>query len=129
MNPKKEGLCRVSHRKQKKGGAIMRTVSYLSTLNGRVYVYLANAQVGEQFMQQAEDEGFTFNDGTLPTARCYDEVMAVNHDKTLNYVGANGHIAFGAGANTVGSEELIRVDYEKYLSGQKDYSFTGRHIN
>lgn len=101
----------------------MRTVSNLSQLNGRVYVYLANAQIGDQFMQQAEDEGFTFHDGTLPSARCYDNVMAINHDKTLNYVGTNGRIAFDAGAEAIGSERLIRVDYEKYLSGADNYSF------
>ena len=101
----------------------MRTVSNLSQLDRRVYVYLTNAQIGDQFMLQAEDEGFTFHDGTLPSARCYDNIMVVNRDKTLNYVGANGRIAFGAGAETIGSELLIRVDYEKYLSGDDNYSF------
>ena len=105
----------------------MRTIKKLSNVEGRVYVYLANAQVGEQFMQQAEDEGFTFQDGTLPSARCYDEIMAINHDMTINYVGTNGRIAFGAGAKTVGLENLIQVDYEKYLSEAKDYTFTNRH--
>ena len=101
----------------------MRTVSNLAQLGGRVYVYLANAQIGDQFLQQAEDEGFTFHDGTLPSAQCYDNVMAVNRDKTLNYVGTNGRIAFGAGAEAIGSERLIRVYYEKYLSGDDNYSF------
>ena len=101
----------------------MRTIKQLSNLDGRVYVYLANAEVGDQFLQQAEDEGFFFQDGTMPTARCYDEIMAVNHDKTLNYVGANGHIAFGAVAKTIGSERLIRVDFEKYHAGADEYYY------
>lgn len=101
----------------------MRTIKELSKLDGRVYVYLANAEIGEKFLQQAEEEGFSFQDGSKPSARCYDEIMAVNHDRTLNYVGANGHIAFGAGAQTVGTERLIRVDYEKYQSGADDYCY------
>ena len=101
----------------------MRTIKELSNYMGRVYVYLANPKVGEQFLQQAEEEGFTFQDGSKPSARCYDEIMAVNHDSTLNYVGTNGRIAFGAGTQTIGSEKLIRVDYEKYQSGAENFYY------
>ena len=47
----------------------MRTIKNLSKLNGRVYIYLANAEIGHRFMQQAESEGFTFKDGEKPTER------------------------------------------------------------
>lgn len=100
-----------------------RTIKELSKKNGRVYVYLANVAVGEQFLQQAEDEGFTFTDGTKPTERCYAEIMAVNGNLTINFVGANGRIAFGSGAKRIGDDELIRVDFEKYISGAADYSY------
>lgn len=82
--------------------------------NGRVYVYLANDEIGNKFMQQAENEGFTFNDGAKPTSRCYAEIMAVNDNYTINYVGSVGCIAFGSGAETVNGQKLIRVDFEKY---------------
>ena len=99
----------------------MKTIFELSQLEGRVYVYLANVAVGEQFMKQAEDEGFTFGDGATPTERCYAEIMAVNKDKTINYVGTNGRIAFGAGAKKIGDQDLIRVDFAKYLAGEENY--------
>ena len=99
----------------------MRTISYLSTLNGRVYVYLADPETGTRFLKEAEKEGFSFGDGVKPTDRHYSELMAVNHDKTINYVGVIGHIAFGSGAETVNSEHLIRIDYKNYLSGMEDY--------
>ena len=101
----------------------MKTIFELSQLEGRVYVYLANVAVGEQFMKQAEDEGFTFGDGATPTERCYAEVMAVNKDKTINYVGTNGRIAFGAGAKKIGDQDLIRVDFAKYLTGEENYYY------
>ena len=101
----------------------MKTIFELSQLEGRVYVYLANVAVGEQFMKQAEDEGFTFGDGATPTERCYAEVMAVNKDKTINYVGTNGRIAFGAGAKKIGDQDLIRVDFAKYLAGEENYYY------
>lgn len=85
-------------------------------MNGRVYVYLANSDVGEKFLLQAEQEGFTFTDGAKPTERCYAEIMAVNRDITINFVGMNGRIAFGSGAKTIGNETLIRIDFEKYIS-------------
>ena len=60
----------------------MRTIRNLSKLNGRVYIYLANAEIGHRFMQQAESEGFTFKDGEKPTERGYEEIVAINHDGT-----------------------------------------------
>lgn len=104
----------------------MRTIKELSNLKGRVYVYLPNATVGTVFLQQAEAEGFTYCDGVKPTEREYEKVMAINHDGTLNFVGTNGRIAFGAGASAVGTEPLIRIDYEKYVTGAKDYSYCNR---
>ena len=92
-------------------------------MEGRAYVYLANDEIGIRFMQMAEDEGFTFGDGVKPTERQYAEVMAVNHNTTINYVGANGRIAFGSGAKTIGEEILIRIDFEKFISGDSDYLY------
>jgi hypothetical protein len=49
--------------------------------------------------------------------------MAVNGNKTINFVGTNGRIAFGSGAKKIGDQKLIRVDYEKYLTGAADYEY------
>lgn len=100
-----------------------RTITELSKMNGRVYVYLANVAIGEKFLQQAEDEGFAFADGAKPTERCYAEIMAVNGNKTINFVGTNGRIAFGSGAKKIGDDELIRVDFEKYAAGAENYEY------
>ena len=98
-----------------------RTISDLAKTDGRVYVYLSDDETGNRFLRMAEDEGFTFADGARPTERQYEEIMAVNHGKTLNYVGTAGRIAFGAGAETVGGERLIRVDFRKYAAGNPDF--------
>ena len=101
----------------------MRTINELSKLNGRVYVYLANAEIGNRFLRQAEAEGFTYHDGVKPTERGCSTIMAINRDKTINFVGINGNTAFGSGAKTIGSEQLIRIDGEKYLSGADYYLY------
>ena len=100
-----------------------RTLKALTKMDGRVYVYLENDEAGKAFLAQAEAEGLLFEDVAAPTSRPYATVMAINHDSTLNYVGANGMIAFRAGADTIGGEKLIRVDYEKYASGAENYRF------
>ena len=96
------------------------TIRELSKLEGRVYVYLATAELGARFMRQAEAEGFTFADGAKPTEREVASVMAVNPDGTINYVGAVGMMAFGA-AEKVGGKPLLRFEYgpvnvNEYLS-------------
>lgn len=93
-----------------------KTIRELSEINGRVYIFLRTPELGRRFLMQAEQEGFTFGDGEKPTARQYAEVMAVNRDITINYVGTNGRIAYGGGAVKIGSEPLIRIDYEKLLT-------------
>lgn len=101
-----------------------RTIRNISEMDGRTYVYLANDEIGNKFMQMAEDEGFTFGDGVKPTERQYAEVMAVNHNSTINFVGVNGRMAFGSGAKTIGEERLIRIDFRKYISDTNEYYYS-----
>lgn len=89
----------------------IKTITELSQLDGRVYVCFPTDELARQFMQQAEAEGFTFGDGVKPTEREAATVMTVNPNHTINYVGATGHMAFGAGVKTVGSRPLIRMTY------------------
>lgn len=98
-----------------------RTIRALGQLDGRVYVYLADEVTGRHFLEAAQAEGFTFSDGVLPTQRHYAEIMAVNEDGTLHYVGAVGRIAFGSGAKRVGESSLLRVDFQRYAAGEREY--------
>lgn len=81
--------------------------------SGRVFVYLANTEISRRFLQDAENEGFTFCDGAKPTSRRADNIMAVNEDRTINYVGFAGHVAFGS-ATEIGGRPLIMVDYQNF---------------
>ena len=97
-----------------------RKITDLLKLKGRVYVYLANKVIGQRFLQNAEQEGFTFCGGAKPTEREYDDIFAINKDMTINYVGFIGHIA-SRSAKRIGGERLFKVDYEKYCQNSKDY--------
>ncbi len=81
--------------------------------DSRIYIYLASKELGEDFLRQAESEGFTFGDGVKPTERHYESVMALNDDMTINYVGYIGLMAYGGGAKTIGGKALKRIDYRQ----------------
>ena len=98
----------------------MITLVDLLSLDGRVYIYLRSCLISRKFLQDAEAEGFTFCDGVLPTNRHESDIFALNKDRTINYVGFCGHVAFQA-AGTVSQQRLIKVDYERFLNGNVDF--------
>ena len=87
----------------------------LSTYIGKIYVYLATEDVGKQFLQDVENEGFTFCDGEKPTARTPANIMAINQNMTINYVGFVGRIAYQAASN-IGNKPLVKIDYQEIIS-------------
>lgn len=87
----------------------------LSAYGGRIYVYLDNSDIAKQFFRDAENEGFTFCDGINPTERTPANIMAINRDLTINYVGFIGRMAYQA-ANTIGNETLTKIDYRDIIS-------------
>ena len=100
-----------------------RTISDLLSADTRLYVYCCDKNISRRFMADAQREGFTFGDGAKPTERPTDDIIAINNDKTINYVGFVGHLAFKT-AFTVAGKALVKVDYKKYISGNKYYFYT-----
>lgn len=93
----------------------MRIVSELLNQNGRVYVYLSSEEICNRFLHDAEKEGFIFCDGVKPIERESTDIYALNQNRTINYVGFIGHIAFQS-AKKIGNQKLVKIDYEKYIS-------------
>ena len=92
-----------------------RIKSLLANNDGRIYVFLSDSIIASQCMADAEKEGFTFFDGVKPTRRTPANVMAINKDGTINYVGTNGRIAYQV-ANVIGKEPLIKIDYRDIIN-------------
>ncbi len=89
-------------------------------MDGRVYVFLRDETVRTRFLKDAQKEGFAFEDGCLPLKRKeVDDIYALNDDRTLNFIGFAGHMAFRC-AEEVHGEKLIRIDYERYVAGLED---------
>ena len=81
----------------------------------KLYVYLEDTETALKFAEDAENQGFLFGDGKKPTERTMEMIMAVNEDKTINYVGFTGFTVYGCKAKKIGEKTLIRVDYKKHL--------------
>ncbi len=80
---------------------MQKTLKQMNDEFGKYYVELNDAETGHRFLQDAQDEGYRFGDGALPTTREYANLMFVDTNQTIGYVGAVGHIAVGAGANSI----------------------------
>ncbi len=102
----------------------MKTISEIVKDSSRkYYFYLGDAETGERFRQQCAREGFTFGDGAPATARNSARVMNVRSDRTINYVGVCGMMAFGC-AREVCGKELVRIDFRKVLDGEEDILYS-----
>ena len=88
--------------------------------SNRIYIFLADDATKNLFTHNAIDDGFTFGDGATIDTRKLDDIMALNRDYTINYVGINGHMAFGVNAS-IGGKPLIKIDYQKYITGVENY--------
>lgn len=99
-----------------------RTLSELLDPNYKIYVYLGEDALRAQFMASAEREGFLFGDGEKPTNRKADEIMAINDDKTISYLGFIGNMAFHK-ATEVGGKPLLKIDYKSYKNGEINYLY------
>ncbi len=79
----------------------------------RIYIHLADQETVQRFVADAQEEGFTFADGAKLTDREISDIMAINEDMTVNFVGVVGHIAYQA-ANEVGGKPLVKIEYREF---------------
>ncbi len=91
-------------------------------LQGKIYIYLKDADTKKQFAQAAEKEGYRFGD-IAPTQAAPDDLIAMKDNEQLAHVGFVGRIAFqcNGGSNPKGS--FHRIDYAKYAAGEKRYYY------
>ena len=104
-----------------------RTIENLrNTVGGRIYIYLDNEKIGKRFMQDAENEGYRFGK-IKPTENGWSDIIALESKKQLSYVGFVGHVCFQCNGGDNGN--LTRIDYEKYVNGDKNFIFKGKPLS
>lgn len=106
-----------------------RTIKDLTDLQGRVFLYMSDSAIRDQFISDANEEGITYRDGVSLTEREPDAIMALNDNMTVNFVGFAGHMHFlQASTPEKQSNPLIRVDYGRYAAGDEYYIIQYRMV-
>ena len=82
-----------------------------------IYIYCKSSAIAKRFLADAEEEGFVFCDGTVPTSKDAVNLYALNGDFTMSYTGLVAHMMLGS--KDVGN--VMWVDYGKYMSGEKSW--------
>ena len=86
----------------------MQKIKDLINKEKHVYIILKNEDVAKKFMADAEAEGITFSDGTKPTEKTPDDIIALLPNGTICYVGFIGRMCCH-------SNQRICVDYREYI--------------
>ena len=94
----------------------MRTIKQLIGKEQKVYIVLKNKAIMFRFISDAEYEGITFGDKVKPTERTPEDIMALQADGTICYLGWAGRMCYHNR-----KQNILRVDYEKYILGEEDY--------
>ena len=94
----------------------MRTIRELIGKEEKVYILLRNKPIRYRFMADAAMEGITYGDGTPATDREVEDIMALTPDGTICFLGWAGHMCYHHSEGSV-----LRIDYERYISGAEDY--------
>ena len=77
----------------------------LLSTNKAVYVRTDTEEKALQFLQDSENQGFLFSDGSKPTDKNIASLFRILNNKTICYVGAIGHMRYQADTN------IIKVEY------------------
>ena len=94
----------------------MRTIKQLIEQDKKVYILLQSKAIQLRFMSDATREGITFGDGKEATERIVDNIMVLNNDGTICFLGYAGRLKYHYNKN-----QVVCINYEKYIQGDLDY--------
>ena len=95
----------------------MRTIKKLINTEKKVYILLKNKAIQYRFMSDAEREGITYGDNVKPTERKVDDIMALQPNGTICFLGWAGRMCYH-----YNKENVLRIDYERYIDGEENYN-------
>lgn len=97
----------------------MRTIRELINNEKKVYIFLRTKAIRHRFMSDAEREDITYGDGAKATEREVDDIMALQDNGTICFLGSAGHMCYHHS-----KKSAIRIDYEQYINGCDNYRIT-----
>ena len=97
----------------------MRELKDLVKDNEQVWIYCENESLQSKFLNQAETEGFMALNGQKPTELFHHQLYGINSDMTMGYLAIMiWCLSFPKDGSV---DPHLRVNYEKYISGEEDY--------
>lgn len=97
-----------------------RTIEALrNSMDGKIYVKTGSEAMFQRFLADAEAEGYMIGDKKPTESRASFDIKAIEYDKRIANIGTIGHIACQAGGGAIHI-----IDYERYVSGEKEYEVT-----
>ena len=94
----------------------MRTIRELIEKKEKAYILLRNKPIRYRFMADAAMEGITYGDGLPATDREVEDIMAQYPNGTICFLGWTGHMCY-----QLREDHVLRIDYEKFITGAEDY--------
>ena len=95
----------------------MRTIKDLINRDKRVYIFMRTKEIQFRFMSDAAREGIAYADGVKTTERAVDDIMVLQADGTICFLGFAGRMKYHHN-----KEKSVCIDYEKYIDGEIDYN-------
>lgn len=86
------------------------SISNLIDSERTVYIRLRDKAVQYRFMSDAEREDITYSDGSSPTGRAAEDIMALHPDKTIAFLGWAGRLRYHHIKDTA-----VNIDYAEYI--------------
>ena len=100
-----------------------RTLSELrNELEGKLYIIIKGEGLQRQFLVDAESEDFRFGK-IKPTDNLPDDVIAVEYDKQLSYVGFAGRTALQCRGGDCAVGYFHVIDYGNFKCGDDDFYY------
>ena len=101
----------------------MRTLRSLLENNSQVWIFCRDENLQIAFLEQADKEGFIALNGEKPVNLFHHRLYGLNPDMTMGYLSSM------IWAKTLkinpDKDDIIRIDYEKFLAGIPDYRYYG----
>jgi hypothetical protein len=88
-----------------------------------VWIFCRNECLQEDLLQQAEHEGFMTINGHNPSTLNHRQLYGINKDMQIGCISVIVWVQSAKPCNRKGTP--ARIDYEKYLAGENDYSYYG----
>ena len=102
-----------------------RTIRDLLIGKEKVYFYFSTEESKKKFAEMAGEEGFITQTKRNASILNPEDIMSIHSDdNTVYFCGAQTRTIMAA--KDV-EKSIARVDFEKYIAGDEDYSFDGKH--